>query len=102
MSKIKAALLGILSDGKWHQTSELIGPVCKSCRTNRANVSNTLSTLCGGHHIVKEHITGAKHNSCRYRLANEQAGFGVSPVMADFNQLLRAARGNHANDMVLP
>lgn len=100
MSKIKSALLSILSDRKWHPTSELVETVCKTCRTNRANVSNTLNTLCGGHHVVKEHITGARNNACRYRLANEQAGFGVSQQMATLNELLKAARGNHANDMV--
>nr|WP_154927757.1 hypothetical protein [Pantoea agglomerans] len=96
MSKIKTALLEILSDGKWHQTSELVDAVCKKCRTNRTNVSNVINTLSGGHHLVKEHIAGCRYNSCRYRLADLQAGFGVSPMVADFNQLLKSVRGQHA------
>lgn len=100
MSKVKTAVLDVLSDGNWHQTFELVDSVCKRCRTNRANVSNVINTLCGGHHVIREHITGGRNNACRYRLANEQAGFGVSQQMATLNELLKAARGNHANDMV--
>lgn len=102
MSKVKTAVLDILSDGKWHKTAELVDAVCKTCRTNRANVSNVINTLSGGHHVIKEHIAGSRYNSCRYKLADAQSGFGVSPDMATLNQLLKAARGNHANDMVLP
>ena len=100
MSKVKTAVLDVLSDGKWHLMADIFEQVCKRCRTNRANVSNVINTLCGGHHVIREHITGGRNNACRYRLANEQAGFGVSQQMATLNELLKAARGNHANDMV--
>jgi len=93
MSKVKTAILDILSDGKWHQTSELVDTVCKTCRNNRANVSNVINTLSGGHHVIKEHIAGCRYKSCRYRLADANAGFGVSSNMATLNELLKAARG---------
>lgn len=101
MSKIKTAVLDVLSDGQWHMMAELIEKVCKKCRTNKLNVQSVISTLSGGHHVIKEHVDG-KYNVCRYRMKDTSAGFGVSPQMASINELLKAARGHHANDMVRP
>lgn len=98
MSRIKTAVLDVLSDGRWHQASEIFEVVCKRCRTNRTNVANVINTLSGGHHLIKEHIPGSRYNSCRYRLADLQAGFGINPVVADFNQLLKSVRGHHATN----
>lgn len=101
MSKIKTPVLDVLADGQWHFMAELVERVCKKCRTNKHNVQNVINTLSGGHHIVKEHVDGRYHG-CRYRMKDTSAGFGISPDMADFNRLLSAARGQHANDMVRP
>ncbi|MFL6614114.1 MAG: hypothetical protein ACJ8LD_10435 [Pantoea agglomerans] len=96
MSKVKTAVLDILSDGKWHKTAELVDIACKTCRTNRMNVESVINTLCGGHYIIKEHIDN-QHGVCRYRMKDASAGFGISPQMASLNELLKAARGRHEN-----
>lgn len=45
MSKIKTAVLELLSDGKWHTTPEILDSVTKSCCTNRGNVIKVIHTL---------------------------------------------------------
>lgn len=99
MSKVKTAVLDVLSDGKWHLMADIFDQVCKQCRTNRNNVAAIINTLCGGHHIIKEHVDN-QYLVCRYRIKDTASGFGISPQMATLNHLLKAARGNHANDMV--
>ncbi|WP_313677118.1 hypothetical protein [Pantoea vagans] len=95
MSKVKTAVLDVLSDGNWHLMADIFEQVSKRCRTNRRNVEGVISTLSGGHHIIKEHVDN-QYLVCRYRLKDKSAGFGVSQQMATLNELLKAARGNHA------
>lgn len=99
MSKVKTAVLDVLSDGKWHLMADIFERVSEQCRTNRRNVEAIVNTLCGGHHLIKEHVDN-QYLVCRYRLKDKSAGFGVSQQMATLNELLKAARGSHANDMV--
>lgn len=99
MSKVKTAVLDVLSDGNWHLMADIFEQVCKRCRTNRLNVENVIRTLSGGHHVIKEHVDN-QYGVCRYRLKDTTAGFGVSQQMATLNELFKAARRNHANDMV--
>lgn len=95
MSKIKAAVLDVLSDGQWHLMADIFDQVCKRCRTNRLNVANVINTLSGGHHIIKEHVDN-QYGVCRYRMKDTAAGFGVSTHMASLNEMLKTARGQHA------
>ncbi|SKA79409.1 hypothetical protein SAMN03097719_3234 [Pantoea ananatis] len=99
MSKVKTAVLELLSDGKWHTTPEILDSVTKSCCTNRGNVIKVIHTLSGGHHIIKQHADG-DNNFCRYKQIDFGGGFGLSLNMAMFNGLLAKVRGAHENHAI--
>ncbi|WIL41257.1 hypothetical protein QPJ96_14775 [Pantoea agglomerans] len=67
MSKVKTAVLDVLSDGKWHLMADIFERVSKQCRTNRRNVEAIVNTLCGGHHLIKEHVDN-QYLMCRQPL----------------------------------